>query len=339
MDINAIIEASTEGGEPAPEPTEQPIQEQETDDSPEESTEEKPEPEPEPETPKGPAKHSTLRARIKAIGEDFEALKSPEKLEAAKNELLETTRALDKRSHIVEKKERKFEAKRVAFNQDFEQFSAMKQALSDDLAALKSSPDALSAFNAIARLVGRDPVKYYEELSLRIATNGKKQGGAESELQKKLEAIENELKERKQLEEQSRIQQEIEAAKAKLGEVASNADEYPVLAEFLSTRRKDTMSTLIESMEEAYEAGEPITFEQACEQLNEALATALKREPKKLDGTPADKPANGRRPKAQTVGSRLVDSEPRKRPMTDEERLSEMANDRDFMSSLGFSIS
>lgn len=272
-----------------------------------------------------------------------EALAAPGGIEKAQAALNDKRKEHDRLYLKLSSREKKLNHDAERFKSELGQSRAFVQSVQADVRMLAEGT-AEQKLEALGRLTRKDPMAVWEEMAVTAASGGKKAPSPETqELQRQIQELRAEREaERAAAIEHQQIQQLNQLRGQMLQGAQAAAEQFPALAHFASVKPAEVVEYLNDMIVTAHNGGRPMTWAQAYEQLNSELAP---------HHIPAAQPAQGlatlvapaaTKPVAPTQRSpgRSLNPSLATRPqgsvreMTEQERMDELANDRDFVNSL-----
>lgn len=271
-----------------------------------------------------------------------EALAAPGGIEKAQAFLKEKQREADRRYLKLDSREKKFDHDRNRHVQELQQSRAYVQSVQSDLQLLRAG-NADQKLEALGRLTQSDSLKVWEELAVSAASGGRKAPSAETqELQRQIQELRAEREAEKAAAVEHQTLSQLNQLRGQMLHGAqSNVEQFPALAHFATVKPAEVTEYLNDMIVSAHGAGRPMTWAQAYEQLNSELSPHLPAAPVAhgLATVVAPQAAKPVSPTQRSPGRSLNPSLATRpggavRDMTEAERISELASDPDFISSL-----
>lgn len=288
---------------------------------------------------------------VASPGEDLfseKALAAPGGVAKAQAALKASQQKHDREYLKLQERTRSFNQRQEQQKTEVSQARAYVQAINADVQLLANGT-ADQKLDALGRLTRRDGLKVWEELAIGAA-GGKKPAPSQEALelrQMMLEMRQEREQERAQAVEHSQLGQ-LQQLKGQMLQGASDSTQFPALAHFAASKPSEVVEELHDRILNAHNAGRPITWAAAYQQLNAELAqyhhpaAPVAAVVPQGTGDLAISAAQAAKPVAQaqrSPGRSLNPSLATRqggsvREMTEQERIAELASDPDFMSSL-----
>lgn len=201
---------------------------------------------------------------------------TPDRVKKAAGQAKELLAEAHKQYAAVEKRAAKDKREREKELTERRNFAAIRDLFNADLRALRTG-DAATSLAAFGRMLGRDPIKAFEEYSLHVAKNGKsKQASEPSErelkLERKLEELQAKLDGDLQAREDADIDYRLSERKMGIGQLAAQMGEAaPIVAYYAAEDPAavgERVATLITNF---HKAGRKLSDEQAIAILEKRL--------------------------------------------------------------------
>lgn len=271
-----------------------------------------------------------------------EALAAPGGIEKAQAALNDKRKEHDRLYLKLSSREKKLNHDAERFRSELGQSRAFVQSVQADVRMLAEGT-AEQKLEALGRLTRKDPMAVWEEMAVTAASGGKKAPSPETqELQRQIQELRTEREAERAQARSHALQQELNQLHGELLHGAqSSAEQFPALAHFATGKPQETLSYLDEIMVKSFDAGQPMTREQAYARVNEELAPYLPAAPAAqglatLVAPVAAKPVvpTQRSPGRSLNPSLATRPQGSVREMTEQERIDELASDPGFLSSL-----